>query len=101
MRRKPSSSTLSARIGSNALCAQQQRAEQVLGIPVFFAGEHDVAVDEEDLHLFDAGLERQPPGLGLVTDQLEDVGDPEVLQRSGEGHGYAPSSARCRLIKSR
>src|SRR5712664_606196 len=85
---------------ADQLRAQQQAAEKVLGIARLLTGEHDVAFDEEHLHLVRAGLQRQPPGLGLVSDQLQDVGDAKVLERPREGH-YAPSSAAWRASRSR
>ena len=54
----------------------------------------DAAVEEGDVHLLLLAPEVQHAGLLLLADELEDVGDAEVLERALERHQLASDSAR-------
>ncbi len=54
---------------------------------VALSAETIAAVHEADLDLLVLGPEMQDAGLLLLGDELKDVGDAEVLEGAGQGHG--------------
>jgi hypothetical protein len=50
------------------------------------SGADDGAIRKGNVDFFVARLEMQHASLGLLTNQLKDVGDAEVFERSLEGH---------------
>ncbi len=68
----------------------QQVAEEVALLLGGALGGDDGPVDEAHLHLLVLAPEVQDARLLLLGDELEDVGDAEVLERAGQGHRLAP-----------
>src|SRR5262249_6093618 len=69
------------------LRAHQEVSEKVLLLLERAFDLDDVAVLESERHLRVLRLQDQRSALLLLSDELEDVGDPEVFERSPEGHG--------------
>src|SRR3954471_11554259 len=68
------------------LGAKEHVAEERLLRPGVVGGEDDVPFDEEHIDFLGPVLEDELPRLRLMADELQDVGDAEILEGPGESH---------------